>query len=231
MESIELHLTCVSDATFGRGDGVAGVVDEEVQHDEYGLPFLSGRTLKGLLAAECAEILYALKLANLPERARWERAGGALFGDKGSGYEAGALHVSDARLPEDLRVRLSAEFARRPEEWGQRRAAMLGALTALRRQTALDATGAARDKTLRTMRVILRGTPFAANLTFGAELDDTARALLAACVKAFRRAGTGRNRGRGLLRAQLKTRDGVDQTETYYAPLRAALQAAQEAQP
>lgn len=48
MYSIKIKL--LSDTTFGRGDGVAGLVDQEVEHDQYGFPFLRGRTLKGLLS-------------------------------------------------------------------------------------------------------------------------------------------------------------------------------------
>ena len=43
-----LHLKLKSDTTFGRGDGIPGVVDEEVEHNpNTGLPFLRGKTLKG----------------------------------------------------------------------------------------------------------------------------------------------------------------------------------------
>lgn len=62
MTAYKLQFDLRSAATFGRGDGVAGLVDEEVEHDGDGLPFLRGRTLKGLLAEECANILYALEL-------------------------------------------------------------------------------------------------------------------------------------------------------------------------
>jgi len=37
-------------------------VDEEIEHDTFtGLPYLRGRTLKGLLVEECANILYVLR--------------------------------------------------------------------------------------------------------------------------------------------------------------------------
>jgi len=61
MMTFLLKFTLESDATFGRGDGVAGVVDSEVQHDPYGFPYLGGRALKGLLGDECANILFALE--------------------------------------------------------------------------------------------------------------------------------------------------------------------------
>ena len=207
-----LTLTLLSDATFGRGDGVVSVVDTEVQHDEYGLPFLSGRTLKGLLDAECAEILHALRQTGLPTT-EWETTARQLFGTPGSRNEAGQMRVGPAMLPEDLRYALMSEFIpisalpkaeHRRGQWGRLRQRNLTALTAIRRQTAMDqATGAPLKNTLRSMRVILRETPFAARLEFDQGLTSSARALLAACVKSFHRAGTGRNRGRGLVRADL----------------------------
>jgi CRISPR/Cas system CSM-associated protein Csm3 (group 7 of RAMP superfamily) len=206
MNSLIVKFTLESDATFGRGDGVAGLVDQEVQHDRYGLPLLNGRTLKGLLRAECAEILFAIGRA-LPEQfARWERAAEHLFGLHGSGTEEAALmRVGDARLPPDLRDAIT-------EEWRGKnhatRAEMLESLTTLRRQTAMDpTTGAPQKETLRTMRVIIRNTPFEARLDFRQDPQPDDLALLAACVKTFRRAGTGRNRGRGRLNADLYSGD------------------------
>ncbi len=72
------------------------------------------------------------------------------------------------------------------------------------------ATGAPLKNTLRTMRVILRDTPFEAEMSFfyDLEAEPLDKALLAACVRAFRRGGTGRNRGRGRLQAQLQTESG-----------------------
>ena len=202
-----LKFKLLSDATFGRGDGLAGVVDAEVQHDEYGLPYMSGKTLKGLLGAECAEILFALQQSQKPEAmAEWRKMAARLFGGPGSGAtEAGVMHVGDARLPRSLRAEIAEEFAGiPPAKRGLRQREMLESLTALRRQTAMDAvTGAPKANTLRTMRVILRDMSFEAELTLPDSLGERERGLLAACVRAFRRAGSGRNRGRGRLAAEL----------------------------
>jgi len=207
-----LKLTLDSDATFGRGDGVAGMVDAEVQQNVYGLPYLSGKTLKGLLCAECAEILYALKQSQVPMQS-WRGDAQWLFGDRGSrDATGGKMFVGDAHLPDDLCAALISDFAplqaidnieKRQHEWGKVRIRNLEALTALRRQTAMGETGAPLENTLRTMRVILRETPFVARLDFDPPLPPHVQWLLAACVQVFHRAGTGRNRGRGRLRAEL----------------------------
>lgn len=207
-----IRLQLKSDATFGRGDGVAGLVDEEVEHDaSTGLPFLRGRTLKGLLAEECANILFALGKQNASARTQLERAAKFLFGQAGSTLEDDAMmHVGPALLPEELRKAVEADIKHKrltPAD-------VLESLTAIRRQTAVDEeTGAPEEGSLRSMRVVLRETPFIAQLDFGDDPDDVAKALLAACVLSLRRAGTGRNRGRGRLVARLLDEQGNDITD------------------
>lgn len=203
METYWLCFTLLSDATFGRGEGLAGLVDQEVDHDRYGLPYLRGRTLKGLLNEECANILYALEQQG-DDPARWKKAAQRLLGGPGSTLADDALlRVGDARLPADLRraVRQALEA----KGATLRPADVLDSLTTIRRQTAVnEKTGVPDEGTLRAMRVVLRQTPFEARLTFpgGTEPDDLP--LLAACILALRQAGTGRNRGRGRLWATLR---------------------------
>lgn len=218
-----LQITLESDTTFGRGDGVAGAVDQEVQHDEFGLPYLSGRTLKSLLTAECAEVLDALQRAGVAAWDEWYAAGRFVFGDSGSRNESAGLRVSDARLPFDLRAAIANDFAQlvqqksdqRESAWGSKRAEILESITALRRQTAMDESGAPKDDSLRTMRVILRDTIFYAPLDWRQEPNEYAKMLFAACAQSFRRAGTGRNRGRGKLRAEWFGADGASLSEKF----------------
>ncbi|MBS3966899.1 MAG: hypothetical protein KGZ60_06585 [Truepera sp.] len=211
MTTLELHFKLLSDATFGRGDGVAGLVDAEVEHDAYGLPFLRGRTLKGLLVEECSNILYSLR-----GHARYnelESASRRLFGSPGSSLDsAGILRVGGAQLPRDLREAVRAAIDDKNNTLTA--TDVLESLTAIRRQTAVDASNGTPDEgSLRAMRVILREAHFTAQLDFVDEPSDIDMelALLAACVKGFRRAGTGRNRGRGRLVAWLNDETYTDQ--------------------
>lgn len=188
----EIWVTLGSDATFGRGDGVAGLVDAEVEYDpDTGLPFLRGRTLKGLLVEECANILSALN----GKSDLFTDAAHFLFGRAGSGLDDdGRMFVGSATLPDKLQqaVRTDIEAGRLTTDQ------VLNSLTGIRRQTAVDAiTEAPQEKSLRSMRVLLRGTQLVAPLHFAEEPGETERALLAACTLAVHRMGMGRNRGRG----------------------------------
>jgi CRISPR/Cas system CSM-associated protein Csm3 (group 7 of RAMP superfamily) len=192
-----LKFKLASEATFGRGDGVAGEVNVEIAHDENGFPYLSGKTLKGMLTACCAEVLASIKRFKSEDISVWQNSAQRLFGQPGSlESEAGIVWFGDAQLPEDLRAAVSSQIDKRELDANT----VLELLTTLRKQTAVDSvTGAPKEKTLRVMRVILRGTPFEANLVFREQPTISELALLAACLRAFYRAGTGRNRGRGKL--------------------------------
>lgn len=200
---MKLHIELLSEAAFGRGDGVTGYVDQEIEYDAAtGLPFIRGRTIKGLLVEECANIFYALDkpTQKLTDAAQF------LFGSPGSGLESQArMHIGAARMPNDLRQAIL--YAVR-EEKSLQTDEVLETLTHLRRQTAVEHTSGVPDEgSLRTIRVLRRGLALQADITFDKELCENSpeRALLSACVGAWRRGGTGRNRGRGRLKAYLES--------------------------
>jgi CRISPR/Cas system CSM-associated protein Csm3 (group 7 of RAMP superfamily) len=198
-----LKIMLLSDATFGRGDGVAGLVDQEVEHDRYGFPYLRGRTLKGLLSEECDNFI-ALYIDQLSDekRKQWIKVRHDLFGEAGSLTENMAqMHVGDACLLPNLRQAI----VRQQEQDGfPTRDDVLSSLTAIRRQTAIDSqSGIAADHSLRSSRVIIRGLDFIAKLLFDTDPTEEMKALLYVGSLAFRRVGSGRNRGRGHVQCNL----------------------------
>ena len=224
-----LEILLKSDTTFGRGDGVAGLVDDEVQHDASGCPYLNGRTLKGMLVEECANLLFNLK-AILAEDAymAWQIAAGRLFGEPSSTDRGRArLAIGHAQLRADLRQAIASAVNSNSRD-RLTREMVLGSFTSIRTQTAVDVeSGAPKKETLRTSRVLLRNLLLTSEIEYiesrgdnGGEADasepsaselDTLvfeKALLAASVAAFRRGGLERNRGRGELEATLRDADG-----------------------
>ena len=215
-----LQIELLSDTTFGRGEGTPGIVDTEVEHDEFGLPFISGRTVRGLLRDSwlsfgnhfpdlcdaSARVLGASRI--ISEHVK----GGDLHGEGGGRtLEAGQfthehclLRVGDARLPNLIRRAVRSALDRKdsylvPE-------VVLGGFTDIRHQTAQKrVTGASADGTLRATRVVLRGFVFESELTwldgYQPAVDDLR--VLAMCALATRHGGALRNRGLGHLRLTL----------------------------
>lgn len=198
-DGISIAVELLSDTTFGRGDGVVGLVDEEIEHDaQTGLPIVRGRTLKGLLVEACADILYALGNPEaLVQDAEW------LFGRSGSDLSSQAhMHIGRAELPSDL-----VRYVQRQIRDGKHSAtAIMESLTSIRRQTAVDEArfGVPQDRSLRASRVLLRGVKLSAPLSFKQKPTERQLALLAACAAGVKRGGSGRNRGRGRLKLTLE---------------------------
>ncbi len=202
MSRYQLKIELISDTTFGRGDGVPGLVDQEIEHDRYGLPYLRGRTLKGLISEECDNLVFGLPEDN---KRYWQQQARQLFGRAGSGIDAIAqVHFGDACLPESLRTAIAYQV----ESDRFARADVLASLTTIRRQTAIDTnTGVADEGSLRSLRVAIRELIFIADLLLESTppekkpTEQTAAydllTLLLISTKSLRYVGSGRNRGRG----------------------------------
>ncbi len=195
-----LHIELLSDASFGRGEGTAGEVDSEVEHDEFGIPFIGGKAVRGLLRDTW--------LSMRPLFPELRKAGDRVFGPTKRFLcdDVCVLRVGDALLQQDVRAWLIASATRAVERDCVSRAMILAACTDIRYQTAEDRlTGAPAAGTLRSSRVVLRTFAFEAPLTWrtsaGAAEDDMR--VLAMSALATRHGGQMRNRGRGHLRISL----------------------------
>jgi hypothetical protein len=212
MNKYKLKIKLLSDTTFGRGDGVAGIVDQEVEHDSYGLPYLRGRTLKGLLSEECDNLIDTL----IDNQGDWRNLACKLFGVSGSGLDImAAVHIGDARLPTDLQRAVAHAIQDKNNNLTSQQ--VLSSLTSIRKQTAISAeTGVAEAKSLRSARVVIRDLSFTSDLLFETEtVEEDMLTLLAVGTLSLRHLGSGRNRGRGHVQCTLHDADGNDITRNY----------------
>lgn len=191
-----IQVELLSDAAFSRGEGTAGVVDLEVEHDELGLPFLGGKTIRGLLRDSWLSMRhYFPELARTAER---------IFGPEADFDERSILAIGDAVVDRETRKWIDAAETRRNHPVSP--AAVLEALTDIRRQTSEERiTGAPAETTLRSVRVVIRGLTLYAPLCWLADPDDKDVRCLSLALLATRHAGLARNRGRGHI---LMTLDG-----------------------
>ena len=191
-----LTICLLSDTTFGRGEGTAGEVDVEVEHDKDGLPFIGGKGLHGLLRDTWLSLSSAFK--NL------EDAAALVLGQEATlkPEEDAILEIKDAALPED--VQAWARYAVRRKTDALRPEQILKSLTDIRRQTAQSrATGAPEETTLRASRVVIRDVTFHAPLSWLRIPTPEEKQVLALCALGTRHGGLGRNRGRGFLQMTL----------------------------
>ncbi|NLH98668.1 MAG: hypothetical protein GX446_04145 [Chthonomonadales bacterium] len=183
-----LTIELLSDACFSMPATINVAMDTEACTDELGLPRIPGKTLHGLL------------------RDTWLSASPALDPDQSLGYAilgkpkahdgAGLLRIGDALMPPEVRTRV---------EWALKRSANPMSPDAVREaffdgrvMTKIDReTGAPETDTLRSVRVVPRGTKLYAPLTALGNID---RAFLDTLLSLTRHAGLHRNRGMGHIR-------------------------------
>jgi len=191
-----LSIELLSDATFGRGEGTAGEVDVEVEHDDLGLPFVGGKTVHGLLRDAWLTMAGTFPALGV--------AATRVLGRSQELAETSIVRVGDAVVDDATRAWIRAAATRRPEDQRLSPRDVLRAFTEVRRQTAQDrATGAPAATTLRAARVVVRGVALHAPLTWLSPPDEGALRCLALAALGVRHAGLSRNRGRGHVRVLL----------------------------
>ncbi len=216
-ENMFIKIELLTAAMPGRGDGVAGLVDFEVEHDgETGLPFIKSRTIKGMLVEECANILHALKAQRAPEESQWHDSAGFLFGKPGSFLTGSAqVQFGAAQLHHELRdaVKYAQSLDGNSTKSGFRmdKAAILEAAPGIRRRSSINTeTGCPEDRSLRSARLVLRGLTFYSAVFFESEPSARSLALLSASIRALRHLGSSRNRGLGVCDCQLLDKEFRD---------------------
>lgn len=185
---LTLNVRLLSDATFFSHSPASGIVDTEVVHDRFGMPYIPAKTLQGLLRDAWLTVH--------PHFPDLEGAARQLFGEPGSVDDTGMIYVGDGELPDDVKrvVVHAVQRDHNPLSWRK----ILNAFTDVRYQTSVDRrTGAPEKGSLRAERVVVRGTAFHAPIVWLQPFERAHRQCLALAVLGVRHVGLARNRGRG----------------------------------
>ncbi|WP_304948800.1 RAMP superfamily CRISPR-associated protein [Streptococcus sinensis] len=185
MKILQLTIELKSDMCCGTGTGDGVQFDTVSAYNDYGLPYIPAKRLKGLLR-EQAEFLIACN----PENKNFVEI---LFG---KGEQAGALIVNNAEIKNvrNLKEDLDKLFKSQPSLYNP--SAVAEYYTVARHATQMK-NGVAKPKSLRTIGAVPSGTIFEATLY----LDDSSSSekveFLRNCAKLLRHIGLNRTRGYG----------------------------------
>lgn len=183
-----ISIKLLSDLCCYSGEVYNTTVDTDVVYDDYGLPYIPAKRLKGCIR-EAALELYEMGL--MPHY-------NAIFGKEGS--DASAFTISNARLENyDAKVKELKQFEKTDFVNQQN---VLSLYTYLRTQTAVDTnTGTAIENSLRTLRVLKKGLIFNANVDL--ENSEYFEEFKNA-VSMVKHMGVSRTRGLGLVELKIK---------------------------
>ena len=195
----KLIITLKSDLCAGSGYSYAGIIDNDICYDAFGIPYIAARRLKGCLR-EAAELI------GLSEE---EICG--LFGSGGADKVKG-IYIDNAYIDHYEEVRSDIEKLGKDFRRYITPQSILEQFTTVKAQTRIGKGGAAEDNSLRYTRTVNHYSP----LNTAEEMRFTAIVVLPGgmseeCEKAFRNTvtalrniGMNRNRGLGSVRCILE---------------------------
>lgn len=201
MTTITLSFEMLSFWHCGTGKGAGTGVDAVVVRTQAGLPFIPGRTVKGLLR----EAVTTLEQAGALGQGSAERHFGSAIGAEPGGADDRVTVLEEARFrttPGLLRfgsahIGKGADEVARWERWAAGDPAGRASLFRELSSTKLDQQGVAAGKTLRTIEVVVP-------LTLHAQIDGPDDTFVSVLEKALPLVdGVGSHRSRGLGRVQI----------------------------
>lgn len=188
---MKIRMQLLSDVIFGNGISIPGGEDISVLCDENGFPYYKGGTFKGIFREALEQYLEW----TMPDDAGSEEQIGRLLGRSGDNMVShpDKLMFSDFHLSDYVKQQMLAEITKGE---GERRDAVLNALSHLRTFTAISDEGIVAEGSLRSCRCVNKGLNFYSQVECRRE-DEKLAAEVLSCIKWI---GTMRNRGFGKIR-------------------------------
>lgn len=196
MKKYDIEITTLSPLHLGSGRADV-VIDAEVVHDKYGLPYFPAKRFKGLLYES------ALEMAEI-SNGEWFTVDEVkkLFGQKHA--EQSGFSLENFYLADYENISQNWDYLRRRYPGIFTREAVLESYTDLRYQTSIDkGTGTTKDGSLHNMRVVDAGTNFSGTIELTDD-SDTNKRIIEYGLKNLRYAGAKRTRGCGAIKCEIK---------------------------
>lgn len=194
---MQLLLELLSDTCISSGESIAGIIDVEVEFDEYGIPFIPVKRLKGVLREAAEDI-------NLICDGKYSYYIDDIFGKPGECIP-GNMILENGRLEDYEEISDMIKRGKKSKEYGIlfNEEFVKDSFTYIRSQTAIDEGGAAKVNSLRNIRVLKKGLKF----LFDLDIEREYIQFLSQVCKMVRHIGLNRTRGLGEVRLSLVEND------------------------
>ena len=197
-----LRIELQSDLCSGSGYSYAGIIDSDICYDDFGIPYIPAKRIRGCLRETLESCLYAKSYAGTARD---------LFGAGGE-RTISDLVIGNA-FPENY-DRLKSQIRQKRDAGGDAAVfydaqSILGRFTHVLAQTRIRQDGTADDNSLRYTRVVNQYSPLESartNLVFEAEVScsEEYQEMLEDIAAATRHMGLKRNRGFGNVTCSLQ---------------------------
>lgn len=187
---MKIRIKLLSDLCTCSGETYNSIVDMDVVYDEYGIPYIPAKRIKGCIREAALEMM-ELRIIRDDQ---YEN----IFGKEG--HQSAKVSISNAYM-EDYASTVSA-LKQCKAKWLKSPQNVLSQYTSTRTQTAVDMeTGVADDNSLRTLRVVNKGLIFEADCDIKCHGEE--KEILKQAVSLVKHMGMSRTRGLGLVDLKL----------------------------
>lgn len=206
MTRLTLEVKLETPSLIGSGTGYGSLIDTDIVFDEYGIPYIPAKRIKGCLRDSAIELCEYFEQANvnlfdLSKEGEDFNIVIKTFGKAGSDRPAG-VYFNNLFINEyDEATKWLSYLMNRNKIIC--RDSVIDYFTEIRQQTAIDKeNGVAKEHSLRTIRVIKGGFTFGGNIDLR-EDDPEIIKLLCYAAKNLKHLGTKRTRGFGFVECKL----------------------------
>ncbi|MEQ8170899.1 MAG: RAMP superfamily CRISPR-associated protein [Candidatus Eremiobacterota bacterium] len=197
-----LEMTLLSDTLPGSGEGLSGIIDRDISYDNFGIPYIPSKRIKGILRESARDLSDAnLLTAKIIE----------IFGD--IGQEKGcSFKISNGYLKNYRQYRDFLKYTAGANDLAGifNRESLMDYFTYNRSQTTINRyTGTAEENSLRVSRVLKKGLIF----DFHIDYDEKYKEDLEKIIKVTRHFGIARSRGLGHIKLSLRENSVIEKLE------------------
>lgn len=213
MEEIKLRIKTLSPILPGNGQTFGSLIDSDVVFDDYGLPIIPAKRIKGLLRDSAIEVLDMFKLSNVTDKLDFfkhekeDNIVSRIFGLPGNNKQTclyiDNLYITDyTTIYKEIENLLSSKYNKFINKND-----IIDNFTEIRKQTSIDAESqTAKKHSLRTIRVVKKGLEFETILVINHNIEEAINLLVLAAIN-LKRIGSKRNRGFGEVECSLELTD------------------------
>jgi len=178
----------LSDTLPGNGEGLAGIIDNDVCFDAFGLPYIPARRIKGILREVAQQLNCFATYTGITDEFM-----ARIFQDSGSSEEA-KFSLGNGYLKDHSDLTAYLQYAQNHNDLSKRfpPQSVLSLYTYTRSQTSLE-NGTAKENTLRQSRVLKKGLEF----VFDCRIEEDLLPKLQVVIRLAKSMGLNRTRGLG----------------------------------